>query len=66
MTMWASQLMIKKYDAFVLVARGANSDITRRAPSEPSFELHQPIVASERLALMQRNITHQGPAILLW
>ena len=66
MAMWASQLMIKKYDAFVLVAHGAHSDITLSTPSEPSVELHEPIVASERLALTQRNITHQGPAILLW
>ena len=66
MAMWASQLVIKKYDAFVLVARGANSDITLSTPSEPSVALHEPIVASERLALTQRNITHQGPAILLW
>ena len=66
MAMWASQLMIKKYDAFVLVARGAHSDITLSPSSEPSVELHEPSVASERLALMQRKITHQGPAILLW
>jgi len=64
--MWASQLMVKKHDTFVLVARGAHSDVTLSAPSEPSVELHEPSVASEQLVLMQRNATHQGPVILLW
>ncbi len=66
MAMWASQLMVKKHDAFVLVARGAHSDITLSAPSEPSVELHDPSVASEQLALVQRNATYRGPAVLLW
>ncbi|MBA50850.1 MAG: hypothetical protein CL456_01855 [Acidimicrobiaceae bacterium] len=66
MAMRASQLMVKKYDAFVLVARRTHSDITLSAPSEPSVELHEPSVASQQLALTERSITRQRPAILLW
>jgi len=66
MAMRASQLMVKKHDAFVLVTRGTHSHIALSAPSEPSVELHEPSVASERLTLMQRNTTHQRPATLLW
>ena len=66
MAMWASQLMIKKYDAFVLVARGANSDITLSTPSEPSVELHEPSVASQQPAPTQRSATRQRLSILLW
>ena len=64
MPMGASQLVIKKHHAFVLVACWAHSHIALSASREPPVELHEPSVASERLVPMQVSVAHQMPVTL--